>query len=162
MCVLHCRFWTVSEDYRTSDWDAGWISQRRGKRKKDGKQALKLEVSLLLTVFHLYRNAFLFKILSGFWACNVPLAPYYCLSYKAIGAKFLLNSMRRQREAKTQQLQALIAEKKMELERQVSAHTVSLALRCIWNSYHIQLLQMSVPTFLVCMFQVVYRVWRSA
>ncbi|XP_011617457.1 intraflagellar transport protein 20 homolog isoform X1 [Takifugu rubripes] len=36
---------------------------------------------------------------------------------KAIGAKFLLNSMRRQREAKTQQLQALIAEKKMELER---------------------------------------------
>uniref|UniRef100_H3DIH6 Intraflagellar transport 20 homolog (Chlamydomonas) n=1 Tax=Tetraodon nigroviridis TaxID=99883 RepID=H3DIH6_TETNG len=36
---------------------------------------------------------------------------------KAIGAKFLLNSMQRQREAKTQQLQALIAEKKMELER---------------------------------------------
>lgn len=44
------------------------------------------------------------------------------LSNKAIGAKFLLNSMRRQREAKTQQLQALIAEKKMELERSVHTH----------------------------------------
>lgn len=42
---------------------------------------------------------------------------FFILSNKAIGAKFLLNSMRRQREAKTQQIQVLIAEKKMELER---------------------------------------------
>lgn len=36
-CVFCCRFWTVSEDYRRADSDAGRTSQRCGKRKEEGK-----------------------------------------------------------------------------------------------------------------------------
>ncbi|XP_066876533.1 intraflagellar transport protein 20 homolog isoform X2 [Kogia breviceps] len=41
---------------------------------------------------------------------------------KAIGARNLLKSIAKQREAQQQQLQALIAEKKMQLERQLMAN----------------------------------------
>lgn len=47
---------------------------------------------------------------------------------KAIGARNLLKSIAREREAQKQQLQALLIEKKMELERYATTHTHSIGL----------------------------------
>lgn len=55
--------------------------------------------------------------------CFKSLAVHICVLYsymvhlQAIGARNLLKSVEKQREAQQQQLQALIAEKKMQLER---------------------------------------------
>ncbi|XP_040929405.1 intraflagellar transport protein 20 homolog isoform X1 [Betta splendens] len=61
---------------------------------------------------------------------------------KAIGARNLLKSVAKQREAQQQQLQALIAEKKMQLERPVNQGRKSASLQlmelicrgsCLWS-----------------------------
>lgn len=49
--------------------------------------------------------------------CNVHLYMTPVIILQAIGARNLLKSVEKQREAQQQQLQALIAEKKMQLER---------------------------------------------
>nr|XP_038035770.1 intraflagellar transport protein 20 homolog [Anas platyrhynchos] len=62
---------------------------------------------------------------------------------KAIGARNLLKSIAKQREAQEQQLQALIAEKKMQLERYRIEYEVVIYLRLQWRAPH---KQESVPT----------------
>lgn len=59
------------------------------------------------------------SLLGGNGAGGVTRAPstHPCLSCQAIGARNQLKSIAKQREAQEQQLQALIAEKKMQLER---------------------------------------------
>ncbi|XP_017391510.1 intraflagellar transport protein 20 homolog isoform X2 [Cebus imitator] len=58
---------------------------------------------------------------------------------KAIGARNLLKSIAKQREAQQQQLQALIAEKKMQLERVITL----INMKDIWklNKHHLTSLQ---------------------
>ena len=52
---------------------------------------------------------------------------------KAIGARNLLKSIAREREAQKQQLHALLAEKKMELERYVCMHALDPILHITKN-----------------------------
>lgn len=51
------------------------------------------------------------------WSWAQHLVNNHSVSFQAIGARNLLKSVAKQREAQQQQLQALIAEKKMQLER---------------------------------------------
>lgn len=59
---------------------------------------------------------------------------------KAIGARNLLKSIAREREAQKQQLQALLVEKKMELERYVldTHHTSSCHILHVNNRLRVQ------------------------
>lgn len=94
------------------NWPKMWKEKRRRQVQKVELGCFGVFIKILseFCIFHCWK-----------W---LHIITFIFLSNKAIGAKFLLNSMRRQREAKTQQLQALIAEKKMELERWVvHAHT---------------------------------------
>lgn len=89
----------VSEDSGWTYWNGGWTGQGSRKRKNEGIY-IYIFISNAQVIYELYE----LDLLS-------------CIIWQAIGARNLLKSVAKQREAQQQQLQALIAEKRMQLER---------------------------------------------